>query len=97
MSPVYAPLAEMLAVVIQEVIAVLTDTSARAAHYFTGVEVGCPMLPDPERTPVCEARKGNFLDRAARQVTCHASVVNDLSIANIDTVMGKAETRCNEM
>ena len=55
------------------------------------------MGPDPESVTVHEALERDFFYRPPRQVMCQAAVVDDVAAADVDAMMSKAKTRCDEV
>ena len=92
-----APLAEMLAVVAEQPVTIFTEAGARAARHLGGVKARRAVASDPDRPFLCEACKRNFFHRSPAEFADHRPVVNDVTVAHIDTVMGEAATRCNEV
>ena len=44
-----------------------------------------------------EAGESNLFDRAPVEPVCERPVVDDLAAADVDTVVGKTQPRCNEV
>lgn len=94
---VQRPLAELLAVVAEQTIAVLASTRAGAPNHFRGIEAGILVEPHAYAVSMSEACERNLFHRSPTEVMCEGTVVHDLSPADVDAVMGKARTRCNEV
>ena len=90
------PLAEVLAVVAEEAIAVLADPRPRSPNHFLVVEAS-GAGSNPESVSMSEARERNLFHRAAVEPMYEGAVVDDTAAADVDTVVGKAQTRCNEV
>jgi hypothetical protein len=90
-------LAEVLTVIGQHAVAILAHTGTCPADYFIGIEARRVLVPDPERASVGELLQTHLLDRASMQTSYQTTVLDDLAVAHIDTVMGIASTRCNDV
>ena len=90
------PLAEVLAVVAEEAIAVLADPGPRSPNHFLAVEAS-GAGSDPESVSMSETRERNLFHRAAVEPMCEGAVMDDPAAADVDTVVGKTQTRCNEV
>src|ERR1700736_2255618 len=55
------------------------------------------MGPDPDSVPVHEALERDFFYRSSGLVMREAAVVNDIAAADVEAMMSKAETRCDEV
>jgi hypothetical protein len=91
------PLAEVLAVVTEETIAVLTDPGPRAPHHFLAVEANGTVSSHPESVSMSETRERNLFHRPPVQSMYEGPVMDDPAAADVDTVVGKTKTRCNEV
>jgi len=97
MLAVQAPFGEVLAVVGEETIRVFTETRARTTDDFRALESGSLTRPHPDGEAVSEPRKRNLFHRATPPARTEGTVVDDAAIADVDAVMGEAETRRDEM
>ena len=91
------PLAEVLAVVAEEVIAVLADPGPRSPNHLFMVEANGTISSNPDRVCVSETRERNLFHRSAVEATYQSAVVDDSAAADVDTMVGKGNTRCNEV
>jgi hypothetical protein len=91
------PFAEMLAVVAQHTIPVLTDPGTGSTDHLRAFEVNQLARPDPGATSTGEVSERNLFHRSPEQVMAEATVVNDLTVADVDAVMGKAESRSDKV
>jgi hypothetical protein len=91
------PLAEVLAVVAENAITVLTYTGAGAANHVWGPEARQVVGSDPGASSTREASKRNFLHRSPEHAVPETPVVNDPAAAGINTVMDKAEARSDKV
>ena len=90
------PLAEVLAVVAEEAIAVLADPRPRSPNHFLAVEAS-GAGSNPESVSMSETRERNLFHRAAVEPMYEGAVMDDTAAADVDTVVGKTQTRCNEV
>src|SRR5262249_53584866 len=97
MFTMHAPLAEVLAVVAQHAIAVLSKARARPPNnLFTPQGVG-PCGSNPYRSSVSEARERNFFHRAPAPGSGKGAIVNDGVGAHVDAMVRIGEARRNEV
>lgn len=85
------PLAQVLAVVAEDAITVLTYTGTGAANHLGAPEARQLVGSDPGASSTREASKRNLFHRSPQQAMPEAPVVNDPAAADIDAVMGKTE------
>jgi hypothetical protein len=90
------PFAEVLAVIAEDVIAVLADPRPRSPNHFFTVEAG-RTGSNPERMSMSELRESNLLHRPALKPMYQGAVVNDPAAADVDAVMGKPKARRNQV
>ena len=90
------PLAEVLAVVAEEPIAVLADPGPRSPDHFLAAEAS-GAGSDPEAMSMSEVRERNFFHRSPVKPMYEGAVMDDPATADVNTVVGKAETGCNEV
>jgi len=91
-----APLAEVLAVVAEEAIVVLADPRPGSPDYFLAVELSVAGS-NPESVSVSETHERNLLHRPAVDPMYEGAVMDDMVAADVDAVMGKTQTRCDEV
>ena len=84
---VQAPFAKVLAVVVENAIAVFAESRARASHDFLRFETFHSMGLDPDVTPTRETLERNFLHRSAAPSSGEAGVMNDAAVADVNAVM----------
>jgi hypothetical protein len=97
MLTVKAPLAEMFTVVAEQAITVLADPWTRSTDHLRVIEANGFMGPHPDSVSVHEALERDFFYRSSRQVMWEAAVMNDIAAADVDAMMSKAKTRCDEV
>jgi len=90
------PLAEVLAVVAEEPIAVLAEPGARSPNHFLAGEAS-GAGSDPEGVSMSERRERNLFDRAPVESMCEGAVMDDHAAANVNTVVGKTQPGCQEV
>ena len=90
------PLAEVLAVVAEEAIAVLADSGPRSPNHFLAAEAS-GAGSDPEGVSMSETRERNLFDRAPVEPMCEGAVMDDPAAADVDTVVGKTQPGCKEV
>ena len=95
--PVHAPLAEVLAVVCPQAIAVFSETRAGAPNYLFTPQGIAPCGPDPNRIPAGESRQRDLFHRAPVPVISQGGIVNDISATDVDAVVRVAKARGNEV
>jgi hypothetical protein len=91
------PLAQVFAVVGQEPIVVFAKPRAGTPDCFLGGEPWHGVQPDMNFMACGEAFERCFFDRTAMQRRRKTGVVNDPSIADIDTVVFVARALCHEV
>jgi hypothetical protein len=91
-----APLAEVLAVVAEEAIAVLADPGPRPPNHFLALEVN-GARSSPESVSMSETRERNLFHRCPVKPMYIGAVMDDPAEADVNAVVGKAKTRCNEV
>jgi hypothetical protein len=94
---VQAPFAEVLAVVAEHPIAILSHPRTRAADHFSALKANPPTGSDPDTASPHEASKRNLFHRSPERVRPEGPVVNDPPVTDIDTVMDEAEARSEQM
>ena len=94
---VKAPLAEVLAVVSEQAVAVLPNTRAGALDHFRSIEQQTLMEPHPDWASMSEACKRNFFHRLPNELMCEGAVLHDSVPAHVDAVVRITKTRCNEV
>jgi len=89
----HAPLAEVFAIIRQQVVAILAQARAGPANYF--VPVGPTQFLDakPDRASLSELRKGHLFHRTSTQSAGQASVLHHPSSTHVDAVMRITPTR----
>jgi hypothetical protein len=90
------PLAEVLAVVAEEAIAVLADPGPRSPNHLLAVEAS-GAGSEPEGVAMSERRERNLFNRAAVEPMYQGAVMDDAAAADVDTVVSETQTRCNEV
>ena len=68
------------------------DAGSRSADDFTGFEDAWRPRPHPDTLAARETTERNFFHRPAAQAVCETRVVNDVAIADVDSVMQVAAT-----
>ena len=91
-----APPAEVLAVVAEETITILADPGSRSPNHFLAVEVN-GARSNPESVSMSETRERNLFHRSPVKPMYEGAVMDDPAAADVNTVVGKAKTRCNEV
>jgi len=97
MLTVYTPLAEVLAVVAEEPIAVFSEPGARPPHDLRSLQSIGPSGSDPYGVLVSEARERSLFHRSPVPVFGKGGVVHDGAAAHVDTVMCIGEPRRYEV
>ena len=97
MLTVYTPLAEVLAVVAEEPIAVFSEPGARPPHDLRSLQSIGPSGSDPYGVLVSEARERSLFHRSPVPVLGKGGVVHDGAAAHVDTVMYIGKTRRYEV
>lgn len=92
-----APLAEVFAIVAEQPIPIFAEPGACPAHHLAAVKTRRHMASDPDCPVLREACERNLFHRASEELADHGPVVNDVTVSNVDTVVGVATTRCNEV
>lgn len=90
------PLTQVLAVVAEETIAVLSDPGPRSPDHFLAVEAGSAR-PNPECVLTSKLRERNLFHRSPVKSAYKGPVMDDPSIADVNPVVGKTEARRNEV
>jgi hypothetical protein len=91
------PLAEVLAVVAEEAIAVLADSGAGSPNHLLTDEANRTVGPDPQSASINEACERNLVHLPPVKSKYQGAVMDDPAAADIDTVVGETKTRCNEV
>jgi hypothetical protein len=94
---VYAPLAQVLAVVAKEPISVFAKPGACPSHDFRTLEATSPRGSYPYGVSVSEARERNLFHRSPPPVLGKCGIVHDHAAAHVDTMMLVGETRRDEV
>jgi hypothetical protein len=92
-----APFAEVLAVVGQQPIAVLTYSGAGAPDNLSSIEVRWRIDSDPGRLASGETIERDFLHRPSAQAVRKPRVVHNPATADVYTVMQIPTTRCDDV
>jgi hypothetical protein len=92
---VQTPLAEVLAVIAEEAIAVLADPRPRSANHFLAVEASAAGA-NKESVSMSETRQRDLFYWAAVKPMYEGAVMHDAA-TDVDPVMGEAKTRRKEM
>jgi hypothetical protein len=92
-----APFAEVLAVVGQQPVAVLTHPGPCPANDLAGVKVGRHIGSDPDGTAAGETRKRNLFHRSSDKAVCESRVMQDFATADVDSVMQITATWCDNV
>jgi hypothetical protein len=90
------PLAEVLAVIAEEPIAVLADPGPRSPNHFLAAEAS-GAGSDPEGVPMSETRERNLFDRTPVEPMCERAVMDNPAAVDVDTVVGKTQPGCQEV
>lgn len=90
------PRAEVLAIIRQDVVAVLAQPRSRTLYHFAAIEASF-VIPQPDAMAVGKMFERNFLHRSAPQSVRKASIVNDAPVAHVDAVVAVKCAPCNEM
>jgi hypothetical protein len=96
MFAVQAPLAEMLAVVAEEPIAVLADPGPRSPNHFLAAEAR-GAGSDPQGVSLSETRERNLFHRTPVEPMHEGAVMGDPAAADVDTMVGKTQPGCKEV
>jgi hypothetical protein len=94
---VYTPLTQVLTVVAEEPISVLSKPGARPPHDLRTWQSVGPCRSHPYRLSLSEQLERYLFHRSSAPVAGKAAVMHDGASADIDTVMRIGETRCNEV
>ena len=89
-----APFAEVLTIVRQNAIAAFAETRTRTRQHFATIEAW-PVMSNPDAAAVCEMFERNLFHRSAAQYMAGPSVMNDATIADVDTMMA-VELACGD-
>jgi hypothetical protein len=95
--PIYAPGAEMLAVVAQEPIPILSQSGASPLDSFLAAVLRQRIWFDPNLMARSETGDADFLHRAAMQRPAKPAVMQHLPLAYINTMVAIAMARRDEM
>lgn len=91
------PLAEVLAIVAEKMIAVLPETRAGAVDHLLWRESGRQARPHPHTTSVAEARERNLFHRSPGQEPGNGAAMDDLACTQIDAMMNVADSPRDEV
>jgi hypothetical protein len=91
------PFAEVLAIVGQQPIAILTHSGARAPDDFSRIEVRRDIESDPGGSASGETIERGFFDRPSAQAVDKSRVVDDLSFADVYSVVQIPATRRDDV
>jgi hypothetical protein len=81
------PLAEVLAIVGQQPIAVFPYPGARPANRLLRVESRRYIGSDPDRATACETSESDLLHRSSMKSVTQSRVMHDLSVADVDSMV----------
>jgi hypothetical protein len=81
------PLAEVLAIVGQQPVAVLAQPGARPANRLLRIEVRHHIGSNPDRATARETTQSYLLHRPSMKSVTESRVMHDLSIADIDSMV----------
>ena len=90
------PFAEVLTIVRQDAIVAFAETRTSARQHFATIEAW-PVMSNPDAVAVCEMFERNLFHRSAAQFMAGPSVMNDATIADVDTMMAVERPRGDEM
>jgi hypothetical protein len=93
---VQAPLAEVLAVVAEESIAVLADPGPRSPNHFLAAETSGAGA-DPQGVSMSETCERNLFNGTPVVPMHEAAVMGNPAAADVDTVVGKTQPGCKEV
>jgi hypothetical protein len=92
-----APLAEVLAVVPEQAVLILANSRARALNDLRRIEAAVLVCAHPDAATVGELLECYLFNRATPVSTCEASVMNDLAVPNVNTVVSESKSRRDEV
>jgi hypothetical protein len=92
-----APLAEVLTVVAQDPIVILTEPRAGTLHDLTRTVLHRHPASHRYRSAPTEFPQRNFLHRSPGEEAGNRPTVDDLSVAQVDAVMDEADPRADEV
>jgi hypothetical protein len=87
MFTVQTPLAEVLTVVCQNPVAVLSEAGTRAVDHFPTIEAIRRTGPEPDSATAGETGERGLSHCSSAKSVCEPRVVHNLAAANIDSVM----------
>jgi hypothetical protein len=90
------PRAEVLAIIPQDVVAVLAQPRSRTLYHFVAIEASFVMA-QPDAMAMGEMFERHFLHWSAPQPVRKARIVNDAPVAHVDAMVTVERTPCNEM
>jgi hypothetical protein len=93
----HTPLAEVLAVVAQQAIAVLSQAGTRTTDHLLTIETRRGVRSHKDCVPVREDAQRNLLHRSPAELMCEGCVVHDGAATHVDAMVGKGKTRRNEV
>ena len=91
------PLAQMLAIVAQEPIAILSKSGARAPHDFCALQAMGLSSSDPYRMSISETSERSLFHRSPVPVFGKGGVVHYGAAPHVDTMVCVGETRRHEV
>lgn len=91
------PLAKMLAVVPEEMVAILAETGPRAIDDFLGSEPGRHTRSHPYTPPATEALERNLFHRSPGQEPGNGAAMDDLTCTQIDAMVNVSDPGRDEM
>jgi hypothetical protein len=94
---VQAPLAEVLAVVAQQLIPILTDTPTRTPNHLLRGKNRMGRAPHPDRPVQRELVQAHLLHGSRREAVGKAGVVNDPPTTHVDPVMRIVTAACDDL
>jgi len=92
-----APLAEVLTVVLEEMIVILAETRTGAADDFVRGESGWHARSDADTPPATENLERNLFHGSTGQEPGNSTAVDDLACAKIDAMVDVSDPLCDEM
>ncbi len=94
--PIKTPFAEVLTIVRQDAIAAFAETRTCTRQHFATIEAW-PVMSNSDAAAVCEMFERNLFHRSAPQFMAGPSVMNDVTIADVDSMMAVERARGDEM
>ena len=82
-----APLAEVLAVIMKDLIPILTHTRACATNDFHAVKRGLPPPPCPDAPASSELRERYFFNWTPEKAMRQPGIVHDPAVSDVDPMM----------